>query len=1166
MHAIKRLKNKTITVVLALAIALSFLIGIDFSHKTALAEDDVTEFPPTSVGISNPQFDSSSGSYPAVPSSWTGAAADGGSGRVISGVVDLSDAYFGKDSGNEKFELDQYPEYADDKNKPQTIFGEKGKYKGTDEKALLINTAPGAEIAYSYKSSDMSFSPNSFYRVSAWVKTGDFAPDTGATIKLTGLGENCSFMNINTVKDIEKANGIPVLTADNDYGWVKYTFYVRTSASYTRTVNLLLGVGDSVKGDDEDPDVMPRAAKGYAFFDTVDAERISAHDFATETLSFELTDKQNVYANASGTAMALDLYEPISFTAENGKEIGTFSQNTELWDTNVFYDEYGDNNDSTGVAHSSVYSSESRITDFDSDDNIHGFTQNPWSPLGRAEYETVAELNPMFDGAHNADIMMINTYDGNRFQSAAYGIGSPTVKIDRFKYYRFGVWVKGDSVEGSSGISILVKGKRNGASNFKTLSSYSGLNGDSTDNAHYGWKEQVVYIRGSMLYEYDVKFELWLGTPSSKASGIALFDNVTFTELKYSEYTGMSGADGGNVLTIDQSASDTGINNGNFKTVGDIGDLENPEFPLPVADWTFVTPDTAETTGFSKEKVNTDNAVHGILPTDDDMFSQIQASGAIPGVKNPAHMYSGLENVLLLSSTTPTAIGYKSTAFTLTSGQGSKVTVDLAVDGVTSGNGAALILKTSTGGIVSAIQNIKTTNGAFKTFTFYLDAPRSNQTLVLELWLGTGDRNKNASNLSNGNVYVRNVGMTEWTIDEGSTIAAEYAKIAENYKTAITTAAMRDALDYAVYSFSAPTFDYYDIYSYASNSGFGIPYQWSRSSANGNVISGIFNTADMKDLTVYDGFDKKDQTGTMLYIFNTDINRTTYTCDNTITLEANKYYRLDVTAKVRVTDEVRKDETSIGANLRLTGTTAEFANIKDTTTVIAKDHETDEDILDYETFKTFSFFISTGDNGGDVGLEITFGGADRSGYIQGKLIIADIAMNEVDNLDYEDAEKDTDNDYVTAVALSDTAEDEDDDNTEAPSSEIQWWILPTVIFGVALLGAVIVILVFRIRDRIKKKHKVTYTAEYDRSDTIRDIERLQAEQDSDKAKSNALPQIDATRNELDDDDYKPEPDEQPTETEAEQTAEQSDSTENAGKETAEKSEEPAAEKDDDLDD
>ena len=1173
MHAIKRFKTKAISVIIAVAVAAALLIGaFALSNRHVYAEPEVIEdFKPTSMGLGNTQFDSSSGSYPASPSSWTGASLDGGNGNVISGVVDLSaDAYFGSNSGNKKFKLDRYPEYTAENAKPQTIFGASSKYKGSDEKTLLINTPDGSDVAYAYTSGEMTFEAASFYRVSAWVKTGDFAADTGATIKLTGLGQNCSFININTVKNLEKQNGIPVLNADNNYGWVKYTFYVRTSASLSKTVNLVLGIGDAVTGTDEDPDVMPRTANGYAFFDTVAAERISAHDFATETAHFAKTNKTNVYTNSMGTSLALNLYELTSLTVDSD-EIGSFSNVIEEeglnrgwakgWTKGVYYDANSEEHPYPGVAaHSVIYNSESIIPDPEVDPNIHGFTKNPRSPNGSADYIDVT--NQMFPETTNANILIISTYDGEQFQNAAYGVSSPTLKIERFKYYRFGVWVKGDSIEGGDGISLLIKGKVPSANKVRTLTQYTELEGDSSDNAHFGWKEQVVYIKGSLLDDYLVNFELWLGSPTAQSKGIAMFDNVTFTELTYSKYTEMSGADGGNVYTLDTDTTDTGVANGAFTSVGDF-ETDEVKFPLPVAEWTYLTPDTVSTNGFDTTEVDTENAVHGILPTD-ALFDTISKSGAIPNVTNPAPMYGGaLKRVLLLSSSTPTAFCYQSSSITLSTDKANKLTVELAVKDVTVGNGAALVLKTTDGDVVSTIQNIKDTYGAFNTYTFYLAAPLSDKTVYVEIWLGLNDRIDNQNSLSNGTVYVSKVAIDEWTAaDDKTTVAQEYAQKLEQYKSDILSSSARSKLNYGVYSFSAPSLDYYDIYSYANNGGLGYLYQWSHTSTHTTGVSGSFNADDMHPNTLYPEFDKKDLSGNMLYIFNVEKSRTTYTYGNTITLVSNMYYRIDVTLKVKVTDEVRKDTSSIGANIKLTGSDAQFTNIKDTTKLVSQNNE---DSRDYEAFQTYSFYVSTGSEGGDIGMEISFGGDDPASYIQGKLIVGGITMTEIDNLDYEDAQKQN-SEYITTVSLSETTKTDDSDTTEAPSSEIQWWIIPTIIFSVALIVAIIIILVVRIRDRIKRKKKVTYSTEYDRNDVMKDIERLKAQKETDNEQAKKPVEVES-EDEYDDEEMNTAPEatepDQTEEVEQEQPA-QAEEQEKAKEPAQEKAETP--EKKDELDD
>lgn len=1094
MHTIQTLKNKTMNIVLSVLIALALAFcAVAAIGVTAYADEveDIKEFATASLDLGNADFGSSSGNYPASPTSWTGAAADNGKGNVVSGVVDLKPSvYSDSKNGNKKFKLDQYPEYKNETDIPKTIFGEDTQYGG-DEKALLINTVDGAKVAYAYTSADMTLSPNSFYRFSVWVKTGDFAGQTGATVKLTGLGQSFAFHGVNTVRNNLNDDGELKLDQTNNYGWVKYSMYVRTSASLTKTVKLVLGIGDAVQGNDEDPDIMPRPASGYAFFDTVKAERISAFSFASETEHFVKTENKNNVYKLGDNALAINLCETKSMTTEDGDEIGTFSQNTELWKTNIYYNEYETDHEYAGSARNRLYNSQSRIKDLDSAYNTNGFTQNPWAPYGRAEYD-VLNGSPFFEGENIANIMLITTYDGDEFQQAAYGIASPFVKINRFKYYRFSVWVKGDNVSDGSGITILLRGRSANAQKATELTKYTNLEGDSSDAAHYGWKEQVVYIHGSMLFDYDVSFELWLGTPDSRSSGIAMFDNVTFTELDYSDYSEMSAADGGNVFSVDNIENSTNITNGNFINVGDMDEFK---FPMAVADWTYYTTDTVKADGFSTKAVDADNVVHGIIPTDEATFDSIRQ--LLPSVDRPNE--HGLANVLLLSSVSKTAVCYQSPSVTLATDKANKLSVDLRVSRIV-GYGASLVLKTTDGAVLATIENITDTGNKFKTFTFYLAAPLSEQTVNVEIWLGLNDRTDNSKKLSSGNVYVKQVKLDEWTAaDENGSVQDEYNALLEEYKFAVSHPSALKSLDYGMYSFTAPTLDYYDAYSYVQDRDeLGYLYQWTmHSSDTKNVKSGMFNASYKKNMDIYPGFESKDYTGNMLYIYNTDKNYTRYTYDNSVALVANKYYRIDVAVKVRVADEVRTDKNSVGATIKLTGSSAEFANIKDTTTLKDKNNE---DSRDYETFKTYTFYISTGDNGGNIGMEISLGGEDRDSRIQGRLVIGDITMTEIDNLDYENAKKAVKkNKNTVAVELSETDNTKDDNtDTEPASSEIQWWIIPTVIFSAALVAVVVLILVMRLRDRIKRKKTVTYTSEYDRNDVLRDIERLKAQDDNAK--------------------------------------------------------------------
>lgn len=1138
MRIIKRITDKTIAAAVAVVLAIALIIAaFPVAFNRGSSAEDTKEFAPASLELSNTQFSESSGSYPASPTGWTGAHAVG-SGNVISGVIDLADsAYFGENSGNKEFKLDQYPEYASDSSKPVTVFGTDA-HRDTDAKTLMINTERGAEVVYSYTSGDMTFAPNSFYRVSAWVKTGDFAEGTGATIKLTGLGENCSFININTVGGLAKENGVPVLNRENDFGWVKYSFYVRTSASLSSTVKLALGLGDAVDNGDEDPEIMPRAARGYAFFDTVEAERISSHDYAFETANLQKSDtRDNLYTDAAGTTLALDLYDVKYLEDGVQNDIGTFSDGLNGWTKNIPYDEDDEDEEFGGAANAYTYDSFSVI---DPEDNDHGFTSNPWSPLGRAEDSDTIGSGTL--GGDNGNILVISTYNNSgKFEAAALGVASPEYDIERFGYYRFGVWIKTDSVDGGSGASIGVKGTSNNpADNYKLKQWYTTLTGDDTDLAHYGWKEHVVYIKGSVKSDCKAHFELWFGSPSSKSRGIAMFDNATFTKLSYSEFSAMSSADGGSVITLDVAEESTGIANGTFQTVGDIED-DDTSYPLPVASWTRYTPDDVATTGFSSAKVNTDNVISGIIPTDSETFDSFADD---IGVENPASFENPpLYNALLLSSSTRTAFCYRSSDLTVATDKAYKLTVDMAVRNI-DGYGASLVLKTSDGRVLSTIEGVKTTNNAFKTYTFYIDKPLADQTVCVEIWLGLNDRKNNTHKLSSGTVYVKSVAFAEWTAaDDSSTVDDEYATIYNKYIADLGNTALLDTLDYGVYSFSKPSLDYYDAYSYRMFDEYASAYQWiAASQSSAAAKSGIVNTDNMHGVSVYEGFKHNavdqygtEQSGNMLVIDHAAPTNTIYTLANNLNLAASTYYRLDVTLKVHTTDETRLSDVIEGATIGLSGAvTDRFENIKDTTTLVA---EGQEDSRDRETYKTFSFYISTGDNGGELGLFVMFGGRTQRTFTDGQLIVSDVSLTSIGNTVYESVSDELaayekkhkeEEKYRKVVALSETAEP-DDNNTEKTPNEIAWWIIPTVIFGVCLIAAIVLILVMRIRDRAKRKKKVTVATEYDRSETIKELDRLAK---ADEAEKKAAEQKTSQDSPADDFDERTEVDgeQQPTET------------------------------------
>lgn len=131
--------------------------------------------------------------------------------------------------------------------------------------ALAINNT--VESSYYYVSSKYSFTADSYYKVSVFVKTYGVSEGTGAYVRLS-------------------ANGLNYTTAEktfskiNSEAWTEYTFYVKTADEALSDITVELGLGEYDTAT-EDKDLL---AKGYAMFDDFSIEKIdeAAYDDATE--------------------------------------------------------------------------------------------------------------------------------------------------------------------------------------------------------------------------------------------------------------------------------------------------------------------------------------------------------------------------------------------------------------------------------------------------------------------------------------------------------------------------------------------------------------------------------------------------------------------------------------------------------------------------------------------------------------------------------------------------------------------------------------------------------------------------------------------------------------------------------------------------------------------
>ena len=297
---INSLKQKFIAfsaIALTVAILLSFLSFLSFPVAEA-EESDVNALysPFTEVEVSNGDFGETSETDGATtPSSWTGSVYGSTAENSVNTQV-INPETLTQSLINDLKLTDYVKKYGS----VRTPFGKAGidKFGGSDANALFIGSE--TEVAYGYASTSISLSADSYYVVSAYVKTSDFASEQGASIRISGMENDIVLDNINTVSYFDNlgVDGLDAVKANSDrnydYGWVEYKFYLETStmSAPSVTINLMLGSSVTVK-DGEDETTYNSDACGFALFDHVTVTQYSQSAFDDMLGSENIADEHN---------------------------------------------------------------------------------------------------------------------------------------------------------------------------------------------------------------------------------------------------------------------------------------------------------------------------------------------------------------------------------------------------------------------------------------------------------------------------------------------------------------------------------------------------------------------------------------------------------------------------------------------------------------------------------------------------------------------------------------------------------------------------------------------------------------------------------------------------------------------------------------------------------
>ncbi len=1131
----KSLKQKIIaifTIIALFAMTLSVFAFAQVGGVSAAALDEEA-FTRESISVTNGDF-TNAGSGDAVndPSSWS-AEGNSSSGSTVHGVIDLDTQSFLNEDNLKDYKLEDVEEFKDIQGNfggNLTPFGvNTKKFPDTDTNALFINSDV-ADAYYGYNSASLSLSANSYYEISAWVKTSDFGGNQGATVKVTGMENPLAFKNINTVS----FNGDDKNDESNDYGWVKYSFYIETSTMHGSTVNIGLELGNYLvytDGSGESVDYGPHKARGYVFFDNVTAFELSADQFAKEvaektivnekSFDIESRDNRNYYTNDGGNVL---LY------SENDSDFLSIGDDGKI------------------LRSSDAGYSENEIGSFDNEAN--GWTQIIGSQSikigqfnGPSEEDLgITDMRPFSPDGENNNIAVLSNYRTAKeaFDSSVIGYTTKPFTVPKNTNYRLSVWVNacGGSVASAALYGEDYRGNATTGPNAGSPQNRLAgelTEGDGNNKSHNGWKEVAFYLKGSFYTDYSVSFEIWLGRKAinnnnemgystENVSGVAMFDNIRIEEISNEEFNSYSSST--STFNYDHASDTNDIANYKFD---DFVSSNDGALPSPMS-WTFMTAGEDGTTGMSNNVVNEDynDVVHtGVVSSNDVSYTFVRKNDNDKTQKtfdiNTRYPQNEYSRLLMIRSDGVTgnkdgiAVGYKSSAFSVSSDKVHKVEVTMLTENI-EGYGANVVLKNGSN-ILATVERIQNTNG-YKTYTIYIDPlGKSLSNLSVEIWLGLYDKFDNTSKLSKGTIFVDkaevseaddiNVADSQSNYDNDDTRENVKAKINE-YESKFGS---DGSPDFAIYSASDSAFNMFD---HNDDSFLKAPYNWTLSTNNAEgtdaVAYGIFNGSEENSALFPDGYTQGkrivDKNGTeedaniySLAIINKSPAMSRVTGTYNYRLESAAYYIITVYAKVDIPFSQKADRPDYkGAYIGIDGTDYFCSDIKNSATV-TDFYAPETDVGD--NFRKFTIYVHTaGDEDSEdmvsVNLSFGIGGSARGERAVGSLIINGVTVTKGTVGAFEEAMAELESgnslsqkySVIADYAATQDNDDEDTDEGDTPDEQTpntgdNWYVYISIILAVVVLIAIVA---FAVRYFAKKRKKdysdPNIKVSYDRAKTL----------------------------------------------------------------------------------
>lgn len=574
----------------------------------------------------------------------------------------------------------------------------------------------------------------------------------------------------------------------------------------------------------------------------------------------------------------------------------------------------------------------------------------------------------------------------------------------------------------------------------------------STNAVKNDFNTYTFFIKGNGLRETKFSLQVSIGTKDSKATGEIALDDLKFFSMTSKDFDGASGSFQ-KALELNLSSASPLVSNGHFNNYTVETpirfDAGNPAFSFPygVKSWTNeVDPN-----------VSKDDVAFGIINTKSSFYNATEIGTANP--QNPdfnivdpdSHETNANSNNILMFKNL--ASTYQSASLSSLSLDSSSV-YELTFDCKTELNAGALSFSViSDSKTISKFSQINT-NGDWKKYKIAIRTNVASSSIGVKFDFGTKEQN------AIGFGFVDNVRLVKKTMTDEQFLALENqtnTKIVD-FKNG----------NWKIVSDTQNTFGVWELLT-------------SSSSLCDGAFAGVISAKENAFGVVGENEDNN-----MLIVSNTEKGTSSITTKNDFHFTKDKFYKISLnilTQRIETLTSEDGAELTFGASLKLSGFDTTLKNI-----------------VTNGEFKTYTFLLKATEDG-DQGLTLTV--SSPTSQTLGTAIVDNLVVTELDQAEYDEAValKESKNQTNVAVVETQSTTDSDDNTDDSQDSNTLsnkeiWLLVPSIIFGVAVIGA---ILAFTLRHiKIKKFEKATQATYNRKSSLEREKAKIEAKKNIDK--------------------------------------------------------------------